>query len=113
MACLHTINDSTFSQFSFLSFFGPLFSIDLEIIAFFQSDFFSARLGIALELWKEGKRRNSFRTEKLLLPYSYIPKNCAVSEPQKEYLIKKQSNIKKAKKKKVLTIKQLILQAIK
>ena len=51
-----------------LLFLVHFFSIDLEIIAFFfQSDFFSARLGIALEVGRQKKKFIQNREEALLL----------------------------------------------
>ena len=45
------------SFFLLLAFFWSIFSIDLEIIAFFSSNFFSARLGIALEVGRQQKKK--------------------------------------------------------
>ena len=89
MACLQTINDSTFSQFFSSSgfFLVHFFHRPGNNCLFFQSDFFSARLGIALEVGRQKKKLIQCR-EAFLLLYT---KKCAVSEPQKEYLIKKNS----------------------
>ena len=88
MACLQTINDSTFSQFfSSSGFFWSIFSIDLEIIAFFfQSDFFSARLGIALEVGKAKEETHSESRE--------AKKKCAVFSTSKGIFDEKQSKTK-------------------
>ena len=103
MACLQTINDSTFSQFFSSSgfFLVHFFHRPGNNCLFFQSDFFSARLGIALEVGKAKEETHSESREAK-------KKNVQFSQPQKEYLMKNSQKPKpikyRRKKRKTFTL---------
>ena len=88
MACLQTINDSTFSQFFSSSgfFLVHFFHRPGNNCLFFQSDFFSARLGIALEVGKAKEETHSESRE--------AKKKCAVFSTSKGIFDEKQSKTK-------------------